>query len=123
MAQVSVTIGGRAFRLACNPGEESHLESLARGVDEKIKEMRASFGEIGDQRLVVMAALTIADELTEARRKADSQSQRVEEAVHAEQAARRDAEAGVAAAARALNEICARVEALAATLAATGKED
>ena len=78
MAQVSVTIGGRAYRLACNPGEEAHLEALARGVDEKIKAMRASFGEIGDQRLVVMAALTIADELSEAREAASAQTRRAD---------------------------------------------
>ena len=68
MAQVTVTIGGRVFRLACNEGEEPHLEALAREVDAKIDGIRASFGEIGDQRLIVMAALTIADELSEAQR-------------------------------------------------------
>jgi cell division protein ZapA len=118
MSQVSVTIGGRAFRLACNPGEEAHLEGLARTVDEKIRTMRASFGEIGDQRLVVMAALTIADELHEARATAQAQLRRAEAAVLAEDAARSDAEV----AARALDEMSARVEALAATLAGGGKE-
>src|SRR5271165_2497427 len=67
MAQVSVTIDGRRYRLACNEGEEDRLESLAGMIDGKIGELRASFGEIGDQRLVVMAALTIADNLAEAR--------------------------------------------------------
>jgi cell division protein ZapA len=67
MAQVSVTIDGRKYRLACNEGEEARLESLAGMIDEKIGEMRAAFGEIGDQRLVIMAALTIADNLGEAR--------------------------------------------------------
>jgi cell division protein ZapA len=118
MAQVSVSIGGRAYRLACNPGEEAHLEALARGVDDKIREMRASFGEIGDQRLVVMAALTIADELTEARKSATAQTRRAEAALAAREAARGEAEA----AARALDEMSARVEALAATLAGGGKE-
>ena len=66
MSQVSVSIGGRAYRLACNPGEEPHLESLARDLDEKIKSMRSNFGEIGDQRLTVMAAITLADERQEA---------------------------------------------------------
>ena len=118
MAQVSVSIGGRAYRLACNPGEEAHLEALARDVDEKIKEMRASFGEIGDQRLVVMAALTIADELSEARKTLEAQLRRAEAAVLAEDAARSDAEV----AARALDEMSARVETLAAALAGAGKE-
>ena len=56
MAQISVTIDGRKYRLACNEGEEARLESLAGMIDEKIGEMRTTFGEIGDQRLVIMAA-------------------------------------------------------------------
>ena len=67
MAQVSVTIDGHKYRLACNEGEEARLESLAGVIDDKIGEMRKAFGEIGDQRLVIMAALTIADDLAEAR--------------------------------------------------------
>ena len=67
MSQVSVTIDGTKYRLACNEGEEAQLESLAGLIDEKIGEMRASFGEIGDKRLVIMAALSVADSLTEAR--------------------------------------------------------
>ena len=63
MSQVSVTIDGRKYRLACNEGEEARLELLAGLVDEKIGEMRKTFGEIGDQRLVIMAALTLADSL------------------------------------------------------------
>lgn len=69
MAQISVTIAGRVFRMACNDGEEEHLAGLAAQVDGKIAEMRAGFGEIGDQRLTVMAAITIADELSEAKRR------------------------------------------------------
>ena len=76
MAQVSVTIDGRKYRLACNEGEEARLESLAGVIDEKIGEMRKAFGEIGDQRLVIMAALTIADNLTEAQDAAAAERKR-----------------------------------------------
>ncbi len=69
MAQVVVTIAGRTYRMNCDQGEEAHIESLARNVDAKIAELRGSFGEIGDQRIVVMAALTIADELFSAQKK------------------------------------------------------
>ena len=72
MAQVNVTIAGRPYRMACNDGEEAHLEELARVIDAKIAEMRRAFGEIGDQRLTVMAAITIADEMSEARRKIEA---------------------------------------------------
>jgi len=69
MPQVTVTIAGRTYRMACGDGEEAHLESLAALLDGKIEEMRSAFGEIGDMRLHVMAALTIADELSETRKK------------------------------------------------------
>jgi cell division protein ZapA len=65
MAQVSVTINGRQFRMACEDGQEGHLMDLARELDARIEGLRAKFGEIGDTRLTVMAALTITDELGE----------------------------------------------------------
>jgi cell division protein ZapA len=66
MSQVSVTINGRQFRMACEDGEEGHLVELARELDTRISGLRAKFGEIGDTRLTVMAAITVADELVEA---------------------------------------------------------
>lgn len=65
MAQVSVTINGRQFRMTCEDGQEEHLEMLARELDARIGGLRAKFGEIGDTRLTVMAAITVADELAE----------------------------------------------------------
>ncbi len=65
MPQVNVTIAGKAYRMACGDGEEAHLESLAALYDGKIEEMRRAFGEIGDMRLHVMAALMVADEVSE----------------------------------------------------------
>jgi|SRR6478609_4609202 cell division protein ZapA len=69
MSQVTVTIAGRTYRIACADGEEQHLEGLARLLDSKVEEMRAAFGEIGDMRLHVMAAITIADRLADAERR------------------------------------------------------
>lgn len=69
MAQVNATIAGRQFRLACEDGQEDHLQTLAKDIDQRIVDLRAKFGEIGDTRLTVMAALTVADELSEALRK------------------------------------------------------
>ena len=66
MAQVTVTINGRQFRMACEDGQEGHLMNLARELDSRISGLRAKFGEIGDTRLTVMAAITVADELAEA---------------------------------------------------------
>jgi cell division protein ZapA len=63
MSQVNVTINGRQFRMACEDGQEDHVTDLARDLDARIESLRAKFGEIGDTRLTVMAALTVADEL------------------------------------------------------------
>ncbi|RYC32233.1 cell division protein ZapA [Lichenibacterium minor] len=69
MAQVNVRIGGRLYRLACADGEEDHLAGLAARLDAKMDELRGSFGEIGDTRITVMAALTMADQVGEAERR------------------------------------------------------
>jgi cell division protein ZapA len=66
MAQVNVTINGRQFRMACEDGQEGHLVNLAQELDTRISGLRTKFGEIGDTRLTVMAAITVADELSEA---------------------------------------------------------
>jgi cell division protein ZapA len=66
MGQVNATINGRQFRLACEDGQEEHLERLAQNLEERVMQLRGKFGEIGDSRLTVMAALTIADDLAEA---------------------------------------------------------
>ncbi|MDP4023818.1 cell division protein ZapA [Methylobacterium sp. NEAU 140] len=67
MPTINVTIDGRQYRMACGPGEEAHLTGLAADLGGRIGRMRADFGEIGDMRLQVMAALTLADELAELR--------------------------------------------------------
>ncbi len=71
MPQIVVTIAGKAYRMACGEGEEAHLQGLAALFNGKIDELRNSFGEIGDMRLQVMAALTMADELAETRSRAE----------------------------------------------------
>ncbi len=123
MPQVLVNIDGRSYRLACNPGEEEHLAALAKYVDGKITEMHGSFRDIGDQRIVVMAALGIADELFEARRKADGRAtdaddalareMQAAEALAAETEAREAALARVAVLESAVAEAAARIEAMA----------
>ncbi|MCW5694901.1 MAG: cell division protein ZapA [Pseudolabrys sp.] len=69
MGTVNATIAGRQFRLACEDGQEQHLEALAHDIDQRIIDLRARFGEIGDTRLTVMAALMVADEMNEMTRR------------------------------------------------------
>jgi cell division protein ZapA len=69
MAQVSVSINGKTFRMACEDGQEQHLTGLAEGLNKTIERLKGDFGEIGDQRLIVMAAITMADQCHEAQRR------------------------------------------------------
>ena len=66
MGQVAVTINGRSYEVACDDGQEDHLIRLAGYIDKKVAELVTSVGQIGDTRLLVMSALLLADELSEA---------------------------------------------------------
>jgi cell division protein ZapA len=62
MAAVNVVVNGRNYSIACNDGEEDHLRALVQVVDGKLTELVNMVGQIGDQRLMLMAALLLADE-------------------------------------------------------------
>ena len=110
MNHVNVTINGRQYRMACEDGQEAHLLKLAESLESRIGGLRGKFGEIGDARLTVMAALTVCDELLDA-------SQRIRN-LEEELAALRDvrvvaadrARATQAAVAAALNAAADRIE-------------
>jgi cell division protein ZapA len=66
MNHINVTINGRQYRMACEEGQETRLLRLAESLESRVENLRGKFGEIGDARLTVMAALTVADELADA---------------------------------------------------------
>jgi cell division protein ZapA len=110
MNHINVTINGRQYRMACEEGQETRLLRLAESLESRVENLRGKFGEIGDARLTVMAALTIADELADA-------NQRIR-ALEEELAALRDvrvvaadrARATQSAVAAALNSAADRIE-------------
>ncbi|MGN6516571.1 MAG: cell division protein ZapA [Rhizomicrobium sp.] len=67
MPLVNVMVNGRAYTIACDDGEENHLKELAAHVDAKVRELLETVGQVGDQRLLLMAAVLITDELFDAR--------------------------------------------------------
>lgn len=69
MPSVNVTINGKNYRMACDDGQEAHLESLAAEFDRYVNTLKGSFGDIGDQRLTVMAGVMVTDELLELKEK------------------------------------------------------
>jgi len=66
MSHINVTINGRQYRMACEEGQEVRLLKLAEALESRIDSLRGKFGEIGDARLTMMAALTVCDELQDA---------------------------------------------------------
>ncbi|WP_417783878.1 cell division protein ZapA [Terasakiella pusilla] len=65
MASVSVTINGRRYEIACDEGQEAQLSRLGRYVDDRVRQLAAAVGQLGDTRLMVMTSLLLADELSE----------------------------------------------------------
>jgi cell division protein ZapA len=112
MPQVSVTISGRQFRLACEDGEEEHLTHLAQELDSRIVQLRARFGEIGDTRLTVMAALALADELSEVKEKLQRLEPELAKLQEASVVSADRVQATQAAVVAALNAAAERIESL-----------
>ncbi|MBD9448432.1 cell division protein ZapA [Rhizobium sp. RHZ01] len=69
MAQVTVTIDGKAYRMACEEGQEDHLTDLATRFDNYVGHLKGQFGEIGDLRITVMAGIMVMDEISELTRR------------------------------------------------------
>ena len=72
MAQVDVSVNGQSYRIACEDGQEDRLVDLAAMVDEKVIGLVNQIGQVGSNRLLVMAALIIADELVDLKNEAAS---------------------------------------------------
>jgi cell division protein ZapA len=116
MAHVSVTINGRQYRMACEDGQEAHLMRLAGDLDRRIEDLRRRFGEIGDMRLAVMAALTVADELVEIGKRLRQTEEELAAARNTRSASVEHSQAAQAAIAAALHAAAERIERVTKTL-------
>lgn len=112
MPQVNVTINGRQFRMACENGEEARVTRLAEELDARIGQLRTRFGEIGDTRLTVMAALALADELSEVKEKLQRLEPELATLQEASVLSAERAHATQAAVVAALNAAAERIESL-----------
>jgi cell division protein ZapA len=110
MSHINVTINGRQYRMACEEGQEARLLRLAESLEQRIGSLRGKFGEIGDARLTVMAALTVCDELLDAGQRIRSLEQEVDELRGVRVAAADRARATQLAVANALNAAADRIE-------------
>jgi cell division protein ZapA len=116
MAQVSVSIDGKVYRMACDEGQEQHLEDLATRFDRYVTHLKSSFGEIGDNRLIVMAGIMVMDELTEQQKKLKGLESEVETLRKTRDEALSKADRNDVALTTVLGEVTDRIERLAIKL-------
>ena len=108
MSDVTLTINRRAYKVACEDGQEDHLRGLGRLVEERVRELIESMGQVGDQRLLVMASLLFADDAKGAQ-EALKEAQKKVDSLRAGKKAEDEA-------AGAIEELAARIEALAGAI-------
>lgn len=70
MAEVSISLNGRAYEIACDPGQEGRIVDLAAYIDQRVQKIARSGGAYNDSHLLALVALVLADELFEAREQA-----------------------------------------------------
>ena len=109
MAQVTLRINGYAYTIGCQDGEEKHLEAMGAEVSNRIDGVRAAAGPSGEARMLVMAALMMADDIFDLRA-------RLEAAEAAAGGAKADPKLG-----RKLNRMAKRAEEIAAGLEGTAE--
>jgi cell division protein ZapA len=110
MSHINVTINGRQYRMACEEGQEVRLLKLAENLETRIQSLRGKFGEIGDARLTVMAALMACDELVDAGNRVRTLEQEVTELRDFRNAAAERARLTQTAVVNALNAAAERIE-------------
>ena len=110
MNHINVTINGRQYRMACEEGQEVRLLKLAEDLESRVEVLRGKFGEIGDARLTVMAALTVCDELLDATARIRVLEEEVESSRHQRLAATDRARVTQVAVVNALNAAADRIE-------------
>ncbi|WP_137131606.1 cell division protein ZapA [Rhizobium sp. FY34] len=121
MAQVTVTIDGKAYRMACEEGQQGHLEELASRFDRYVGHLKSQFGEIGDLRVTVMAGIMVMDELAEVTRKAASLEGEIETLRSRRDGAVQEHQRSEEAVVDALSQLASRLNGITAKLTARPK--
>ena len=115
MGQVSISIRGRQYQIACDDGQEAHLARLGRYLDQRAEQVAKSAGSVNDALLLVLVSLMITDELADMSAQMDSLN--ATGAAAAEQRTQREETEKEAV--EAINGLAARIERIAVTLADT----
>ncbi len=124
MAKVNLEINGRKYALGCDDGEEDRLQRLGEKLDARVRTLADQFGQIGDVRLLVMAGITMTDEMEELRENMEGAAESVtaelrretEDALASAQKLEASAQKSEVSAADALADAARQIEQLAAKL-------
>lgn len=109
MGQVNVTVNNRLYSIGCDDGEEDQVRRLSQVIDGRVRELAALVGQVGEARLLLMTALTLADDLETAQRDIASIKQEIAAMREEQKSAQGDGDALIGLAKR-LEDIAARLE-------------
>jgi len=113
VSKVTISLNGRAFTIGCEDGQQAYLRELAAHLDGHVRELSERVGQIGDVRLLLMAALIVGDELREAQGRVEALEESLTDTRGRLSQAEARRRADRARAAEAINAAAARLEALA----------
>lgn len=109
MGQVNVTVNNRLYQVGCDDGEEDQVRRLSQMLDGRVRELAALVGQVGEARLLLMTALTLADDLEGAQRDIAAVKREIA-AMRSEQGAAQADSDALMGLARRLEDIAARLE-------------
>lgn len=122
MAEVSIEINGRKYRMACEDGQEDHLQRLGQRFDQHVSSFKGDFGEVGDTRLTVMAGIAVTDSLVEAERLIENLRAQLDEITRAGQSLADESEALETRFAARMSEAARKIELAASVVEAANEE-
>lgn len=123
MSEVSVEINGRKYRMACEDGQEDHLRMLAERFNVHVSSFKGDFGEIGDNRLTVMAGIAVMDTLVETERKLEAMRGELSELTEAGRLLAAESETLEMRYAEKMSEAARKIEMAAGVLEKSSSED
>ncbi len=78
MANVNVKFNGKDFLLSCDDGQEDHLEQLSIELNDKFNKLKNLMGNIGENKLLLITAITVLDEYFETKKNIDIKKKEIE---------------------------------------------
>ena len=77
MANVNIKFNGKEFLLSCEDGQEEHLEELSLHLNNRFDNLKKSLGNIGENKLLLIASISVMDEYFETRKKIEEQKNQI----------------------------------------------